>query len=205
MGSLPNKTLLHKLKPANWFSAHLHTKFGATIHHLNNCLTRFVALDKCLPHRNWFEVLDITTPTSCPLEFNYDEDWLTITRAYHLHLSFSQGLIQQQQVKIDSQQRHWIQEQLARKGSTIPMHFIQIAPPYEANQPQHRIGQQISHVWNPQTEALLELLDLPYVFDQESPTFAGQVEGVIEFQYRFLGDPNEIILDDENDEEDGAE
>lgn len=48
--------------------------------------------------------------------------------------------------------------------------------------------------------AFFKLLELPYLFDQESPTFALQV--VTFLQPTILVDPNEIPLDDEFDKED---
>ena len=55
LGSVPAEQLLHALRPGHWFSAHLHTKFAALVPHGGGGATRFLALDKCLPGRNFLQ------------------------------------------------------------------------------------------------------------------------------------------------------
>jgi lariat debranching enzyme len=113
-GSRPAAELLDKLKPPFWFSAHLHCRFPAIIQHgEGGPTTKFLALDKCLPGRNFLQVRlfhfkliaifmkiqvlqymfasgysipfqVIDIPSNPgPYEIQYDEEWLAITRKFN--------------------------------------------------------------------------------------------------------------------------
>lgn len=72
--------LLQYIKPKYWFSAHLHTKFPALFQHEDDKtdvkVTKFLALDKCLPKRKFLQVVDV--PSNDNVDFKYDLEWLTI-------------------------------------------------------------------------------------------------------------------------------
>lgn len=91
LGSVAAQHLLLTLQPKYWFSAHLHVKFAALLNHPSGTSTRFLALDKCLPGRDFLQILDIDPSSSDPLlterdehgayRFFYDEEWLSILKA----------------------------------------------------------------------------------------------------------------------------
>lgn len=59
LGSPAAMELLRHMKPDFWFSAHLHVKFAAVYRHDDDTtgrITKFLALDKCLPGRRYLQV-----------------------------------------------------------------------------------------------------------------------------------------------------
>ncbi|XP_044270846.1 lariat debranching enzyme [Tribolium madens] len=80
LGSKPTQELLNFLKPDYFFSAHLHCKFAAVVPHECGKVTKFLALDKCLPKRRFLQVVDIPHDANLKTEICYDLEWLTILR-----------------------------------------------------------------------------------------------------------------------------
>jgi lariat debranching enzyme len=81
LGSEPLEEVLLQVQPKYWFSAHLHVKFSALVEHTNGQLTRFLALDKCLPGRDFLQILDIEPLKPSPSPTNrlsLDPEWLCI-------------------------------------------------------------------------------------------------------------------------------
>ncbi|XP_049807750.1 lariat debranching enzyme isoform X2 [Schistocerca nitens] len=98
LGSKPCEELLRHLKPKFWFAAHMHVKFAAIYPHNTVAeeneekITKFLALDKCLPRRQFLQVLDIPHDTNKPVELEYDLEWLTILHATNHLLSVKKGI-----------------------------------------------------------------------------------------------------------------
>jgi len=80
------------VQPEFWFAAHLHCKFAALVPHGEKGegkQTKFLALDKCLPRRQFLQVLEIGEPVGKEEEvvLKYDPAWLAILRSTNHLLS----------------------------------------------------------------------------------------------------------------------
>ncbi|GBG71969.1 hypothetical protein CBR_g10907 [Chara braunii] len=206
LGSPPAEELLNHLRPSYWFSAHMHTKFAALVSHdgrrrpqSNNgsaehettsilrtggndqssmqC-TRFLALDKCLPGRDFLQIVDIPTPPNTSMQFEYDEEWLAITKACHSFFPLQRVRAAMPSRPVDLQaDRAWVKERLRERGtSAVPSNFVVTAPPYDPtpSTPDRSSSGGMAtprrprHIANPQTLAFLEMLDLPYLLDHSA-------------------------------------
>jgi len=90
LGSPPARDIMDSLKPRFWFSAHLHCKFAAVIpHEGSDVTTKFLALDKCLPRRQFLQVVNIGAEIGeeDTVALKYCPQWLAILRSTNHLLS----------------------------------------------------------------------------------------------------------------------
>lgn len=92
LGSPPARDIMDTLKPRFWFSAHLHCKFAAIIPHGaedSDITTKFLALDKCLPRRQFLQVMNIgdEIKEDDSVTLKYCPQWLAILRSTNHLLS----------------------------------------------------------------------------------------------------------------------
>eukprot|EP00118_Oscarella_pearsei_P002074 m.9418 g.9418 ORF g.9418 m.9418 type:complete len:413 (+) comp21343_c0_seq2:21-1259(+) len=85
LGAPPLEELLNILKPSYWFSGHLHVKFAAVVKH-SDSQTKFLALDKCIPGKDFLSILNFPDSDE-PAELRYDLEWLAIVSSKHCLMS----------------------------------------------------------------------------------------------------------------------
>lgn len=164
LGSKAAAELLEKLKPSYWFSAHLHCKFAALVQHGEvGQVTKFLALDKCLPGRKFLQIVEIETVPG-PYEIQYDEEWLAITRKFNSIFPLTIHHANLGGAQVDMQDcRDWVRSRLLTRGAK-PFEFVQTVPCYDPSQSASNSCFSGYHR-NPQTELLLQFLELPYLLD----------------------------------------
>ncbi len=152
LGSNAAELLLHQLQPSFWFSGHLHCKFAAVVRHSGpeqpTKLTRFLALDKCLPNRDFLQLVEVPRPAShegLPVTLEHDLEWLAIVRATHDHLSRSERDVQlpQESKMVSEEDKAWVLRKLeaaakargldaAQALEISPESFVRTAPVYNS-------------------------------------------------------------------------
>ena len=173
LGSPPCMSLLKKIQPTYWFSAHLHTKFEATVPHDSpGKFTQFLSLDKCLPGRKYVQTVDFPSAKG-PKVFRYDEEWLAIIRQTHGSLPHSRILtIPPAPVSTPSEEDIKEVEAIFQGNFEIPLNFTQSAKPHDGETKKGAMPTCLLE--NTQTTAFLRKLKLdlappPTVITTENP------------------------------------
>lgn len=143
--------------------------------------TQFLALDKCLPRRQFLEILHIpiTSSEEPDLDFKsgleYDSEWLAVTKTFapfHSSTAFQKRL---PDLEADlAQNRSWVFEKV--KSLSVPMNFELTAPIQDhtiTERSKRKIQTKADRYLlltdvailqkNPQTVAFCKMLDIPVV------------------------------------------
>lgn len=199
LGSPPAGELMTLLKPKYWFAAHMHAKFPALIPH--NCkdsvkFTKFLALDKCLPRRQFLQVVDFG-PSDAPLELLYDPEWLAImqlTDALYNGTPYATVLPNCDQMSKFKPDEAVKKEVLKEFGNPpkVPENFEITVPPYNPLKPNIAKMKQVLPVINPQTEEFCAKLGI------KNPCYTE------EQNMQMYTNPEEIDLSDDNSDDDNS-
>ncbi|NP_001085701.1 lariat debranching enzyme A isoform X1 [Xenopus laevis] len=174
LGSPAASELLLHIQPSYWFSAHLHVKFAAFMQHQNNVgeipkATKFLALDKCLPHREFLQIVDMEHDPSKPECLEYDLEWLAVLKATKDLLNITSktwnmpennGLHARWDFSMSEETKREVLDDLGH-DIKIPCNFSVTTACYDPNNPQYK--RMPTHIVNPQTTefcARLGLVDL---------------------------------------------
>ncbi|XP_022110088.1 lariat debranching enzyme A-like [Acanthaster planci] len=180
LGSPCHEELLHHLKPTYWFAAHLHVKFAAVVSHGSasgeDKTTKFLALDKCLPRRNFLQVLDIPHKTDAPWELTYDTEWLAILQSTKLLLTTNDRVVYMPSKQYNSKWDYIVSlEQLSaireifQDNLKVPLSFTQTVRVHDPANPVKNPTQPKAAV-NPQTALFCSKLSItdPFAAIMES-------------------------------------
>ncbi|KAL1503181.1 hypothetical protein AB1Y20_011239 [Prymnesium parvum] len=159
LGSPPAKELLQHLKPSYWFSAHLHVQYASVVKHQDGSATRFLSLDKCLPNRDFLQLVEIAGDGS-PVQLRYDAEWLAVLRATSGVFSVARGALRLDAATLakacggrtDFRPTDEEIAELEGHDLVVPANFQITAPPHR---PGETPGCQASFHENPQTSAFV--------------------------------------------------
>eukprot|EP01083_Nonionella_stella_P036224 98856_1 len=165
LGSPPTREVMDCLKPRYHFAAHLHVKFAALVTHDDQTTTKFLALDKCLPFKDFLQVIDIPEFPSGPHRLQYDPEWLSVVRDTYEHVPVG-GIGMMDMVKSRMNQSNFrpTEKKLAEINEMfngnfdIPLNFAQTVEPYDPANP--RKGKDVEFMPNAQTREFLSKLGL---------------------------------------------
>lgn len=142
---------------------------------IRNRATKFLALDKCLPNKNFLQLLEISPLSPAeyqrPLGLEYDKEWLAITRVFanDLHVGDPNA-----QVPVDrgdayyrpliEKEMEWVEENIVKAGKMmIPEDFVRTAPVYDPATGLLPEGMPQEYS-NPHTQAFCDLLQITNPF-----------------------------------------
>lgn len=238
LGSPAAAELLAHLQPSYWFSAHLHVKFAALMQHppKGNAaprVTKFLSLDKCLPYREFLQIVDVPERPGSSQGLEYDPEWLAILKAtnslqrttpHPWNPPENNGLHERWDFKASEEAMMQVIEDLSGELA-VPDNFSRTVPPYDPNKPQPHATP--SYNTNPQTTELCATLGLTDIYawsghggdkvqgsgvgeeeDDDDENSIGSVDEPSEYPTDTSGlsnsfNPDEITIEDEWEEEVG--
>lgn len=169
LGSPAAEDLLYLLQPSYWFAAHLHVKFPALLQHSADSdakITKFLALDKCLPRRQFMQVLELPHDSSKELKLELDPEWLAILKSTNHLFSLSKGchypgsgIGERADYKPTDEEVNAV---ITDFGGvlTIPGNFEQTVPAFDPSASGKKKYGQPQTMINPQTTLICSMLDL---------------------------------------------
>ncbi|KAJ7151409.1 lariat debranching enzyme, C-terminal domain-containing protein [Mycena crocata] len=186
LGSPPLEVLLKTLKPARWCAGHMHVRFTAEFPHGKRKSpqfqsTKFLALSKPGPGREFLEVIEVPTPEEhkppkdarqhTP-ELFFDPHWLAIVRAFApfmpLEVKATPLPGAEHIPALIEEALGWVRQHVGTNGVKAVAEvqvFRQTAPPTTSNSGEEDTNITPLPYANPQTRAFCEMLGIPNQID----------------------------------------
>lgn len=145
---------------------------------ISNPVTQFLALDKCVAHRDFLQLAEFhaisdqdNVQNEGPYRLQYDKEWLAITRVFANDLQLGDPNAKPPADKGDNfykplimQEEQWIEENVVKPGKlSIPENFTPTAPFYDPAVP-ITTTQMPPEYSNPQTAQFCELVGIENKF-----------------------------------------
>jgi lariat debranching enzyme len=142
-----------------------------------NTSTKFLALDKLLPNRDFLQLVEVEPlnapePDSLvrPLKLSYDPEWLAINRAFKdasPTSTFPQDQGSANYLPQIQKEASWVKENIQEQGKLlIPENFVLTAPPYDPNSGISVAGMPREYS-NTQTRQFCELIGIQNFFHDD--------------------------------------
>lgn len=143
-----------------------------------NKTTNFLALDKCLPKREFLQLVEISAVSDedgaqlqRPFSLHYDKEWLAITRVFAGDLNLGDPAAKPPLDKGEAtykplieEEEKWVEEHVVKpRKLAVPENFTPTAPVYDPEVP-ITTEQQPPEYNNPQTAAFCELIGIENKF-----------------------------------------
>lgn len=238
LGSPAAEELLAHLQPSYWFSAHLHVKFAAVMQHQPKGkspprVTKFLSLDKCLPYREFLQIVDVPERPGSSECLEYDPEWLAVLKAtnslqritpHPWNPPENNGLHERWDFSATEAAMMKVVENFSGELA-IPYNFSQTVPAYDPKKPQPNTAPSCST--NPQTTELCATLGLTDIYalagqggvlgsaggdddDDEDGQSVGSADEPSEYPTDTSGlsssyNPDEITIEEEWEEEEEIE
>eukprot|EP01126_Amoeba_proteus_P054824 TRINITY_DN6765_c0_g1_i1.p2 TRINITY_DN6765_c0_g1~~TRINITY_DN6765_c0_g1_i1.p2 ORF type:complete len:204 (-),score=48.82 TRINITY_DN6765_c0_g1_i1:1569-2180(-) len=137
----------------------MHVKFPALVRHQDLTITKFLSLDKCLPRRNFLQVVEVACDPGKEKKLFYDLEWLSVLRnTCHLDSTNVEAPLPS-----DGERYNFTptDEEISEIQKLFP-NGLEIPTNFEMTVPAHDMPQtgSIPKV-NPQTKNFLSQVDMP--------------------------------------------